>query len=88
MAKLWEGRTDGAISRVADKFNSSISTDKKMYKEDITGSMAHAAMLGAKGIISKADAGTSSQFEPGLLSVIFPYICTGRKIIARTKETR
>lgn len=57
MAKLWAGRTDGETSKLADDFNSSIRFDCKMYKQDITGSMAHAAMLGAKGIITKDEAG-------------------------------
>ena len=56
MAKMWAGRTSGATDSIADDFNSSIRFDCKMYKEDITGSMAHAAMLGGKGIISQADA--------------------------------
>ncbi len=56
MAKMWEGRTSGVTSQLADDFNSSISFDSKMYKQDITGSMAHAAMLAAQGIISESDA--------------------------------
>ena len=56
MAKLWAGRTAGAVDPVADDFNSSISFDKRLYRQDITGSMAHAAMLGATGIISQAEA--------------------------------
>ena len=56
MGKIWVGRTDGAVNKAADDFNSSIKFDSRMYKEDITGSMAHAAMLGAKGIISDGDA--------------------------------
>ena len=56
MAKMWAGRTSGVTDRIADDFNSSIHFDCRMYKEDITGSMAHAAMLGSKGIISQADA--------------------------------
>ena len=56
MAKMWAGRTDGATEKLADDFNSSIHFDCRMYREDITGSMAHAAMLAAKGIISQEDA--------------------------------
>ena len=56
MAKMWAGRTSGITDSIADDFNSSIRFDCKMYKEDITGSMAHAAMLAGKGIISQADA--------------------------------
>ena len=56
MAKMWAGRTDGQTDRLADDFNSSIGFDCRMYRQDITGSMAHAAMLGATNILSKTDA--------------------------------
>jgi argininosuccinate lyase len=56
MVKMWAGRTDGETSKLADDFNSSISFDCRMYREDIRGSMAHAAMLGATEIISESDA--------------------------------
>ena len=68
MAKMWAGRTDGETSKLADDFNSSIHFDLKMYKQDITGSMAHAAMLGAKNIISKADADTLIEGLEGILN--------------------
>ena len=58
MAKMWAGRTDGQVEKIADDFNSSIRFDCRMYKQDITGSMAHAAMLAAKNIISDAEADT------------------------------
>ncbi len=58
MAKMWAGRTSGVTDSIADDFNSSIRFDCKMYKQDITGSMAHAAMLGAKNIISRKEAET------------------------------
>ena len=58
MTKMWAGRTDGQTDRLADDFNSSIGFDCRMYRQDITGSMAHAAMLGATGILPKADADT------------------------------
>ena len=48
MEKMWAGRTSGATDSIADDFNSSIRFDCRMYRQDITGSMAHAAMLGAK----------------------------------------
>ena len=56
MAKMWTGVTAGVTDSIADDFNSSIHFDCKMYKEDITGSMTHAAMLEAKGIITPMDA--------------------------------
>ena len=55
MEKMWAGRFAGALDKEADDFNSSISFDCKMYREDIRGSMAHATMLGARGIISPED---------------------------------
>jgi len=51
MEKLWTGRTDGANEALADAFNRSIAFDARMFEEDITGSMAHAAMLGSVGIL-------------------------------------
>ena len=56
MAKMWAGVTDGMTAKIADDFNSSIHFDCRMYRQDITGSMAHAAMLASKGIISQNDA--------------------------------
>jgi len=56
MAKMWAGRTDGATEKIADDFNSSIHFDSRMYRQDITGSIIHAAMLSKQGIISEADA--------------------------------
>ena len=56
MAKLWGGRFTQSTDSFTDHFHSSISFDSRMYKEDITGSMAHAAMLGKQGIIPADDA--------------------------------
>ncbi|MBQ0083809.1 MAG: argininosuccinate lyase [Clostridiales bacterium] len=56
MKKMWAGRTSGETDAFADEFNSSIAIDGRMYKEDITGSIAHAKMLGKTGIIEKDDA--------------------------------
>ena len=56
MAKMWEGRFSKALDQQADDFNSSIHFDHRMFRQDITGSMAHAAMLAAKGIIAQEDA--------------------------------
>ena len=67
MAKMWAGRTSGVTDSIADDFNSSIRFDCKMYKQDITGSMAHAAMLGAQDIIAKAEADTLIDGLQGIL---------------------
>ena len=56
MDKMWAGRFSKALDKTADDFNSSLRVDCRMYREDIEGSMAHAAMLGAQGIIPKKDA--------------------------------
>lgn len=53
--KLWTGRFSKEIDKKTNDFNSSISFDQRMYREDITGSMAHATMLGVQGIISEED---------------------------------
>lgn len=56
MAKLWGGRFRKSTDKRVDDFNSSIRFDKRMYKQDIRGSIAHATMLGRQGIIPAEDA--------------------------------
>ena len=68
MGKLWEGNLHSQLDSFADDFNSSIRFDSRMAQEDIRGSMAHAAMLGAKGIISKQDAEEILAGLEGILS--------------------
>jgi argininosuccinate lyase len=58
MAKLWSGRFQKETDRLVDDFHSSISFDSRLYKYDITGSMAHAGMLGRMGIITREEADT------------------------------
>ncbi|MBE6670996.1 MAG: argininosuccinate lyase [Ruminococcaceae bacterium] len=70
MAKMWAGRTGGITEKLADDFNSSIRFDSKMYREDITGSIAHAKMLAKCGIIEDADAETLIAGLEGILSDI------------------
>ena len=55
MAKLWGGRFQKNTDKKVDDFNSSIRFDKRMYKQDIKGSVAHATMLGKQNIIPKED---------------------------------
>lgn len=77
MGKMWEGRFSKALDKTADDFNSSISFDSKMFRQDIKGSMAHAAMLGAQGIITQEDAeiiigalqGILEELEKGTLEI-------------------
>ena len=54
--KLWAGRFQKETDTAVNDFNSSISFDARLYKEDIAGSMAHAAMLGRQGIIEAHEA--------------------------------
>ena len=67
MAKMWAGVTAGKTDRLADDFNSSIRFDSRMARQDITGSIAHAAMLAAKGIISEADCEALTEGLAGIL---------------------
>ena len=54
--KLWGGRFGKATDGLVDDFHSSISFDQRLYEQDITGSIAHATMLGEQGIIPPEDA--------------------------------
>ena len=67
MEKMWAGRTEGALSRIADDFNSSIHFDSRLYRQDITGSMEHATMLAVCGIIATKE---SEQIIDGLQSIL------------------
>ena len=67
MEKMWAGRFQKALDKEADDFNSSIHFDCKMYKQDITGSMKHAAMLAMQGIISDDDC---DKITAGLQSIL------------------
>lgn len=55
MAQLWKGRFKKELAKETNDFNSSISFDSRMFEEDIKGSIAHATMLGAQGIIDKSE---------------------------------
>ena len=70
MAKMWAGRTTGDTSKIADEFNSSIGFDSRMYKEDITGSVAHARMLAKQGIITAQEADVLCEALAQILSDI------------------
>ena len=72
MEKMWAGRFEKASDKVADDFNSSIHFDKKMYKQDIKGSMEHAAMLCRVGILTADELG---QITSGLASILHDLEC-------------
>ena len=65
--KLWTGRFHKEPDQKTNDFNSSISFDSRMYRQDIEGSMAHAAMLGACGIIDKDEA---QAIQDGLAGIL------------------
>ena len=53
---LWGGRFEDGVNDVAQEFGASLPVDKHLYKQDIAGSKAHAAMLAKQGIIAQEDA--------------------------------
>ena len=77
MEKLWTGRFQKPLNEIADEFNASILFDSRMYAQDITGSIAHAAMLAKQGIIGEDDkekiiaglSGILADLQSGALSI-------------------
>ncbi len=67
MAMMWAGRFSKEVSSEVNAFNSSISFDARMFKQDITGSIAHATMLGKQGIITLDD---SKKIIDGLTEIL------------------
>ena len=67
MEKMWAGRFEKALDKMADDFNSSIHFDKKMYKQDIEGSTQHAIMLCRVGILTDVELG---EIIGGLSSIL------------------
>ncbi|MBQ8648143.1 MAG: argininosuccinate lyase [Oscillospiraceae bacterium] len=75
--QLWKGRFSQAVDSRVNDFNSSIRFDQRMARQDITGSMANAAMLGAQGIIPESDTeailkgleGILADLESGVLAI-------------------
>lgn len=65
--KLWGGRFRKEENQMMEDFNSSFPFDQRLYREDITGSIAHARMLGHQGIISEAE---SEQIRQGLEGIL------------------
>jgi argininosuccinate lyase len=68
--KLWSGRFGKETDALVNDFNASIQFDSRLYKEDIQGSLAHAAMLGECGIISKEDVAAITVGLQGILADI------------------
>jgi len=55
MDKMWSGRFSASASSLLDEFNASIMYDRKLYREDIEGSIAHATMLTKQGILTQEE---------------------------------
>ncbi len=81
MAQLWGGRFTKETDRLVYNFNASVSFDRKFYKEDIEGSMAHVKMLAAAGILTEAERdeildglnGILEDVEKGILQITAEY---------------
>jgi len=71
---MWGGRFDGGPDAIMQAINASIPIDKRLWREDITASRAHAAMLAAQGIISAADA---AAIDSGLAQIASEYAANG-----------
>ena len=80
--KIWAGRFEKSLDSAANDFNSSIRVDKRMYREDIEGSKAHAAMLGSVGIITAKE----SKLIVGTLDMMLKELETGDLEIDETYE--
>ncbi len=65
--KMWAGRFSKELDKQVNDFNSSVSFDARMYKQDIRGSIAHATMLGDTGIIDKSE---SEKIVEGLTGIL------------------
>lgn len=65
--KLWGGRFRQPTAQLVERFNASIDVDRRLYRQDIQGSIAHARMLGRCGIITAAEA---RELEQGLITIL------------------
>ena len=66
MEKMWSGRFSASASNLLDQFNASIMYDRKLYREDIEGSLAHAQMLAKQGILTQDEL---KEIQDGLAQV-------------------
>jgi argininosuccinate lyase len=64
--KPWGGRFEGATEKAVEEFTSSLHVDRRLYRQDIRGSMAHARMLARQGIL---DAGEAEAIVQGLAEI-------------------
>lgn len=80
--KLWGGRFEKKENKIMEDFNSSIRFDKRLYKEDVTGSKAHVNMLSASGILDEVE---KDDILKGLSSILSD-IESGKLIIDDSYE--
>lgn len=97
--KLWSGRFDKNTDILVDELNASITFDSRMYRQDIAGSVAHAGMLGAQGIIAQEEADRiikclgeiQQDFEAGKVDTSIEnediHMCIEKELIRRIGET-
>ena len=71
---MWGGRFGGGPAAIMQEINASIPVDKRLWEEDITASRAHAAMLGATGIVAADDA---AQIDRGLAQIASEFAANG-----------
>ena len=71
---MWGGRFEGGPADLMRSINSSIGTDKRLWREDLAASRAHAAMLGRQGIISADDA---AAIDEGLAAIAAEFEARG-----------
>ena len=67
MAQLWGGRFTKETDRLVYNFNASITFDRKLYRQDIRGSLAHVKMLAKQGILTQEE---GSRIEEGLKGIL------------------
>ena len=71
---MWAGRFEKALDKKADDFNSSLSFDCRMFKQDIQGSIAHALMLAKQGVLPQAEVELIIDGLGGILEDIHMFI--------------
>ncbi|MCC2601914.1 argininosuccinate lyase [Sphingopyxis yananensis] len=71
---MWGGRFGGGPAAIMQEINASIPIDKRLWEEDIAASRAHAAMLGAQGILTQGDA---QKIDAGLAQIAEEYAANG-----------
>ena len=72
--KPWQGRFKGKTCDILEKFSESISFDKELFPQDIRGSIAHARMLGEKGIMLRSGVMKILDLEIKVVQVVFSIV--------------